>query len=84
MLPSLFAPAEKAQTWSVWRAASCGAVLGAVAAAFKSFGPLHTAGSAGMPVWEIAAAVCGFALLCASAALLRNVIARRLIWPKLR
>jgi 4-amino-4-deoxy-L-arabinose transferase-like glycosyltransferase len=84
MLPSLFAPGEKAQAWSVWRAAACGAVVGALAALFKTFGPLHTVGSGAMPVWEIAAAACGFALLCAGAAVLRNVVARRLIWPDLR
>jgi hypothetical protein len=84
MLPSLFASGKNAQAWSLWRAAACGAVVGSLAALFKVFGPLHATGSAVTPVWEIAGAAGAFALLCAGAALLRNVVARRLIWPDLR
>jgi hypothetical protein len=84
MLPSLFASEEKTQAWSVSRAAGCGAAVGALAAAFKIFGPLHTGGFGASPMWDIAAAASGFALLCAGAALLRNALARRLIWPNLR
>jgi hypothetical protein len=84
MLPSLFASEEKAQAWRIARAAAYGAALGAVAAVFKIFGPLHTGGFGATPFWDIAAAVLGFALLCAGAALLRNALARRLIWPNLR
>jgi len=84
MLPSLFASEEKAQAWNVSRAAGCGAAVGALAAAFKIFGPLHTGGFGVPPIWDIVAAVFGFALLCAGAALLRNAVARRLIWPNLR
>jgi hypothetical protein len=83
MLPSLFASEEKAQAWSVSRAAGCGAAVGALAAVFKIFGPLHTGGFGVPPIWDVAAAVFGFALLCAGAALLRNALARRLIWPNL-
>ena len=68
MLPSLFVSGEKAQAWSVSRAAAYGAGIGALAALFKTFGPLHTTGLGANPVWEIAGAVFGFALLCAGAA----------------
>ncbi len=84
MLPSLFASEEKAQAWRVSRAAAYGAAVGALAAAFKIFGPLHTGGFGATPMLDIAAGVFGFALLCAGAALLRNALARRLIWPNLR
>jgi hypothetical protein len=82
MLPSLFVSGEKAQAWSVSRAVAYGAGIGALAALFRTFGPLHTAGLGANPVWEIAGAAFGFAFLCAGAAALRNIIARRLIWPK--
>jgi hypothetical protein len=84
MLPSLFASEEKAQAWRVSRAAAYGAAVGVLAALFKIFGPLRTGGFEATPIWDIAAAVFGFALLCAGAALLRNALARRLIWPNLR
>jgi hypothetical protein len=84
MLPSLFAPQEKVQAWNVFRAAAYGGAVGALAALFKIFGPLHGGGFAATPAWEIAVAVVGFALLCGGAAALRNALARRLIWPNLR
>lgn len=83
MLPSLFASEEKVQAWRVSRAAGYGAAVGVLAALFKIFGPLRTGGFGATPMWDIAAAF-GFALLCAGAALLRNALARRLIWPDLR
>jgi hypothetical protein len=79
-LPSLYASADRAQTWSVARAAAYGAGLGALAALFKAFGPLHGPGAAAAHVVEIAVAASVFALLCAGAAALRNFIARALIW----
>ena len=66
------------------RALGYGAGIGALAALFKIFGPLQVGRSGANPVWDIAGAVFGFALLCAAAALLRNYLARRLIWPTLR
>ena len=78
-LPSLYASADRAQTWSVARAAAYGAGIGAVAALFKAFGPLHGSGAAGHVV-EITVAASVFALLCAGAAALRNFIARARIW----
>jgi hypothetical protein len=84
VLPSLFAAGEAARAWSVPRAAIYGAGIGAVAALFRTLGPLHTGRSAAAHLLEIAAMALAFALACAGAALVRNLIARRLIWPNLR
>jgi hypothetical protein len=84
MLPSLFASGERAHAWSVPRASAYGAVVGLLAALFKTFGPLHAAGSTTMSIVEIAGAALAFALLCAGGAVIRNSIARRYIWPKMR
>ncbi len=91
MLPSLFISGERGREWNVGRAAAYGAALGAVAALIKTFGPLRIVAplSANLTerltgnALEIAGAALGFALLCAGVALLRNIIARRLIWPDL-
>ena len=77
MLPSLFASGENARTWSVSRAAIYGAAVGAAAALFKILGPLHASASAAARVFDIAGAALAFALLCAAAALVRNLIVRR-------
>ena len=82
MLPSLYVSGDKAQAWSLWRAAACGAAVGAAAALLKTLGPSHQTLTASLP--EIAAAALGFALLCLGAAALRNLLARRLIWPDIR
>jgi hypothetical protein len=84
MLPSLFASGDGARAWNVTRAAAYGAGVGAIAALFRTLGPLHEAGSAPTRVLEIAGVALAFALLCAAAAALRNFIARRLIWPEMR
>lgn len=89
-LPSLYISADRPREWSIARAATYGAALGAVAGLLKAFGPLHKAIAAAdwsngillANIPEIAAAAVGFALLCAGAAALRNLIARRLIWPE--
>jgi hypothetical protein len=78
MLSSLFTSDENARPWSVPRAALYGAGIGLAAALIKIFGPLHAAAEALPVVLEIGVAVVGFALLCASAALLRNVLTGRL------
>lgn len=87
-LPSFYASAERARTWSVARATAFGAGIGALAALVKTFAPLHGSGSATARVFEYvletAAAAAAFALLCAGAAVLRNVVARRFIWPEMR
>jgi hypothetical protein len=81
MLPSFYVSDAKARQWSVARAALYGAALGIAAGLFKMFGPLHRANAVG--VAELVGAAAGFAVLCAAVAALRNVIARRLIWPQL-
>jgi hypothetical protein len=82
MLPSFYVSGDKARDWSVARAAALGAGVGLVAALFKILGPLGVGGLA-VSIAEIAGAVFGFAALCAGASALRNLIARRLIWPDL-
>jgi len=87
-LPSLYISKGEARVWSVLRAAGYGAAIGALAALFKSFGPLRESSGvfenllAHLP--EVARATLAFALLCAGAAALRNFIAQRLIWPDAR
>lgn len=74
-----------ARAWNLVHAAGYGAVLGALAAAFKTLGPFRT-GTKDLAdsLIEIAVAALAFALLCAVAAALRNFIARRLIWHEKR
>jgi len=79
LFPSLYASADRAQPWNLARAAGYGAGIGALAASFKAFGPLHASGTAAVHAVEIAIAASAFALLCAGAAGLRNFVARSLI-----
>jgi hypothetical protein len=80
-LPSLFKSSQSGHAWSVIHAAGYGALVGALAALFKTFGPLQAGGGKLTDhLIEIGAAAVAFALLCAAAAMLRNFIARRLIW----
>jgi hypothetical protein len=81
-LLSLYLPGH-ARRWSVVRAAFYGAAVGAVASVFKLAAPWGEPHAAMAIVRECATAAFGFAALCAAAAALRNVIARRLIWPEL-
>src|SRR4029077_6608601 len=78
MLPSLFTSGENSRPWSVPRGALYGAGLGLLAALIKIFGPWHVADRTLPVVLEICVAVVAFALLCAGAALLRNLLTRRL------
>jgi hypothetical protein len=78
MLPSFFKSDEGARPWNVPRAGLYGAGIGLVAALFKIFGPFHAAEKALPSALEVCVAVAAFALLCAGAALLRNLLARRL------
>jgi hypothetical protein len=80
-LPSLYVSGDRPRAWSIARAASYGAILGALAALLKTSGLSHQAIATSVP--EIVGAALGFALLCAGATALRNFIARRLIWPEL-
>jgi hypothetical protein len=84
MIPSLFVSKNEARPWSVMRAAALGAAVGLLAAIFKTLGPLRVSNAgATLTIAEIGGAALVFALLCAGAALLRNAIARRVIWPKM-
>jgi hypothetical protein len=90
ILPSFYATKDGARPWSVTLWAAGGAALGVVAAAFKALGPLTSAPMAASVSerfaakgLEIAAAAVVFALLCAAVAVLRNFVARRLIWPNM-
>ena len=81
-LPSLYLSGDKPREWSMARAATYGAALGAIAGLFKTSGLTHQAVATSVP--EIVGVTLGFALLCAGATALRNFIARRLIWPELQ
>jgi hypothetical protein len=89
-LPSLYVAGDGARAWSIARAAAYGAGIGAFAALFKTLAPLRVADSAGADLTErlaanfpeIAGATLAFAVLCAGAAALRNLIARRLVWRR--
>jgi hypothetical protein len=78
MLPSLFRSDDDARPWGVPRAALYGAGLGLLAALIKLFGPFHATERTLPFALEIGVAVLAFAILCAGAALLRNLLARRL------
>jgi hypothetical protein len=81
-LPSLYRSDEPQRAWKVSHAALYGAIVGALAALFKVFGPLRASGSDVLTrqLAEIALAALAFALLCVAAAMLRNFLAQRLIW----
>lgn len=78
MLPSLFTSANNSRPWSVWRAALYGAGIGLLSALIKIFGPFHAADQTLPVLLEVCIAVVAFALLCVSAAHLRNLLARGL------
>ena len=78
MLPTLFTSEDNSRPWSVWRAALYGAGIGLVSALIKIFGPFHAAGQTLPVLLEVCIAVLAFGFLCAGAALLRNLLARRL------
>lgn len=86
-LPSFYRADDSFRPWRVTHAAACGAGLGALAALFKMLAPAGLAvGFSGRPagVLGIAAVALGFAVLCAAAAMLRNFLARRLVWNESR
>jgi len=82
-LPAFHVSVGQARPWSVARAAGFGAGIGALAA-LVTIGPLHAAAPVSARALEVAAVAAIFAALCATATFLRNVIARRFIWPELR
>lgn len=79
-IPSLYFSGDGTRRWSITRAAAYGAGIGALAALFKTFGPLHEVGSISGRILEIGGVALAFALLCAAAAALRNFLVRRFIW----
>ena len=86
-LPSFYRPDDSFRPWRVTHAAACGAGLGALAALFKMLAPLgFVGGLSGRPagLLGIGAVALGFAALCAAAAMLRNFLARRLVWDESR
>jgi hypothetical protein len=78
-LPSLYLGNENAQDWRVMRAAAYGAGIGVAAALFKMLGPTGERISGPVRFLEVAEAALAFALLCAAAAFLRNMLARRFV-----
>ena len=81
MLPSFYVSEANAREWSIARAALYGAALGVAAGLFKMFGPLQQ--ERVTSIVELVGAIVGFAVLCGAVAALRNLVARRLIWPDL-
>jgi hypothetical protein len=82
-LPSLYRSDDGFRPWRVTHAGAAGAALGALAALFKKLAPLGIVGGlSDRPggFAGIAAVAVAFALLCAGAAMLRNFLARRLVW----
>jgi hypothetical protein len=80
-LPSLYVSGDKPREWNIARAAAYGAALGSIAGLLKTLALSHQATATSVP--EIVGVTLGFAVLCAGATALRNVVARRLIWPDL-
>jgi hypothetical protein len=79
-IPSFYFSRNHTRPWNVARAAAYGAGIGVLASLLKTFGPLsHKADQAATHAVEVTAAAIFFALLCAGAAALRNLIARRLL-----
>ena len=72
------------EPWNTGRATAYGAAIGSVAAAFKLFAPWGEPHALPAIATELVGAALAFALLCGIAAALRNLIVRRLIWPKIQ
>jgi hypothetical protein len=81
-LPSFYQSQDAARPWHVTYAALCGAGIGLVAGLLKTFNPFRPAAAESLTnhLVDVVLAALGFALLCAAAAALRNVIARHLVW----
>ena len=81
-LPSFYRSDDPERAWKPRRAALYGAILGALAALFRTFSPLGAGVGASLThrLAEIAVVAFFFALLCVAAAMLRNALASRLIW----
>ena len=82
-LPSFYRSGDSFRPWRVTHAAACGAALGALAALLKTLAPIGLSGGLlgrTAAIEQIALVAACFAALCAAAAMLRNFVARRLIW----
>jgi hypothetical protein len=81
MLPSFYKSSETDRAWNIVHAACYGAVIGALAALFKTLGPLRAGAAFNVigNLTEIVTAALAFALLCVGAAMLRNYVLRRLV-----
>jgi hypothetical protein len=82
-LPSFYRSDDSFRPWRISHAAACGAALGALAALFKKLAPLGVIGGLShrpAGIAEIAAVALAFALFCTAVAMLRNFLARRLVW----
>ena len=82
MLPSFYRSDDPARAWNVTHACALGALLGVVAALFRTLGPFAAGVQRSLPdnLLEIGLAAVAFALLCAGAAILRNFVARHMVW----
>jgi hypothetical protein len=83
VLPSLHASSDAPRAWRLTHAAGYGGGIGAIAATVRGVASAGGGAGATLNGLEILEAAIGFALLCASLAVLRNFLARRLIWPNI-
>jgi hypothetical protein len=78
-LPSLYPGQKGDRDWRLARAAAFGGCIGLAAALFKMLGPLGEWTGTSASLLQLGEAAGAFALLCAAAALLRNMLARRFV-----
>lgn len=78
-LPSLYPGEKGARDWRLARAAVYGGCIGLAAALFKMLGPSGERTWTSATLLELGEAVVAFALLCAAAAFLRNLLVRRFV-----
>jgi hypothetical protein len=80
MLPSFYKTSDPDRAWNVAHAAGYGAIIGVLAATFKTLGPLRPSAAANLfgNLTEIAVAAIAFSSLCVAAAMLRNYLFRRM------
>jgi hypothetical protein len=78
-LPSLYPGQKGARDWRLARSAVYGGCIGLAAALFKMLGPSGERTWTSATLLELGEAVVAFALLCAAAAFLRNLLVRRFV-----
>ena len=78
-LPSLYPGEKGARDWRLARAAVYGGCIGLAAALFKMLGRACERTWTSATLLELGEAVVAFALLCAAAAFLRNLLVRRFV-----